>query len=109
VKYFIILLINIIVNEGLVELLSKSVFFGPLRSFLSKRSNPILLFFSRAVECPYCCSVWTSLFLTLIVFVLSTPSFLGVVVLDALLFLIMCHRLSNHFHDISDRYFSKTA
>ena len=105
--YFIILLVCIVVNEGLAELLSKSVFFGPLRSFLSNRTNSVLQFFSRAIECPYCSSVWTAMLLTLLVFVFVTPVFSGVVFLDTFLFLVACHRFSNHLHDIADRYFTK--
>lgn len=105
--YILILLLCIVVNEGLAQLLSKSVFFGPLRDFLGSRENVVLAFFSRLVECAYCSSVWTSAFLTLIVFATYTPVLLGVVVVDAFLFFIACHRFSNHFHDIADRYFSK--
>lgn len=105
--YFLILLLCIAVNEGLAELLSKSIFFGPFRSLIGNRTNPVLRFISRAIECPYCSSVWTSMLLTFLVFVFFTPSLLGIVFLDAFLFLIACHRLSNYLHDIADRYFTK--
>lgn len=105
--YILILLLCIVVNEGLAQLLSKSVFFGPLRDFLAARENKVMRFFSRLVECAYCSSVWTSTFLTFLVFITLAPTLLGVLVIDAFLFLVACHRLSNHFHDIADRYFSK--
>jgi len=105
--FLILLLLCIWVNEATTELLSKSMFFGFLRSFLNNSTYRVLQFFSKAIECPYCCSMWTSLFLTIVVFLLVKPILSGVVILDSFLFLIICHRFSNYLHDISDRYFSK--
>jgi hypothetical protein len=105
--YFVTLLLAVVVNEGLAELLSKSLFFGPVRTFVDGKESPFFKFVSKAITCPYCSSVWTSLLLTILIFVLFTPSLSSVVILDAFLFLVACHRLSNHFHDIADRYFSK--
>jgi len=107
VMYFIILLISVVVNEGLAELVSKSMFFGPFRDSLASSNNGVLGFFSRAITCPYCCSVWTAMFLTTLVFISYRPILTGDVLVDAFLFLVACHRLANHLHDISDRYFSK--
>ena len=107
VLYIFVLLISVIVTEGLTQLLSKSVFFGPLREYFNSKESKLFKFLSRIVECPYCSSVWTSGFLTLLVFSLGTISLFGNIFLDAFLFLIVCHRLSNHFHDVADRYFSK--
>jgi hypothetical protein len=105
--YFIILLLCIVANEGLTELLSKSIFFSPLRNHLQLQSNKIFIFFSRAVECPYCSSVWTSMFLTLLVFIFYTPVLTDSIIVDSFLFLVIVHRCSNYLHDLSDRYFNK--
>jgi len=43
----------------------------------------------------------------LAVFLFVTPAFTGVIVLDAFLFLVVCHRFSNYLHDIADRFFTK--
>ena len=102
--YIIILLLCIIVNESLAELLSKSVFFGPLRSFLASKENKLFQFFSRVVECPYCCSVWTSMFLTSAIFLLSPVYLTGALVIDIFIFVFICHRVSNYLHDINQLY-----
>ena len=105
--YIFVLLLCIGVNEALTKLLSRSVFFGPLRAYLESKQNWLFKFFSRMVVCPYCSSVWTSAFLTLLVFAAYGPVLMGVFVVDAFLFWVACHRFSNHFHDVADRYFSK--
>lgn len=102
-----ILIILIIINEALTELVSKSVFFGPLRKFLSNHKNPILLFFGTAFQCPYCTSVHMSVFLSCITFIFIKPVITGIVYIDVFVYLIGVHRISNLFHDTWDRYFNK--
>ena len=51
--------------------------------------------------------VWVALFATTIVFVFYLPTLTGSVFLDSFLFLVSCHRVSNNFHDLADRYFTK--
>jgi hypothetical protein len=102
------LIILIIINEALTELVSKSVFFGPLRDFLSNHKNPILLFFGRAFQCPYCTSVWVSIFTTSLTFISIIPFVTGIIYIDAFVYFILGHRGSNLFHDSCDRYINKS-
>jgi hypothetical protein len=106
--YFILLLvISIFVNEAIVELVSKSVFFRGFRDFLAAKKNIIFLFFGKVFFCPYCTSVWTSALFTTLIFILVSLRLTGVLVLDIFIFFIWVHRGSNLFHDIWDRYFTK--
>jgi len=105
--YFIFLFISIVANEAIVELISKSVFFSPLREYLFKSNNKILSFFGKVVSCPYCCSVWTAYFFAFIVFVFTKAYFSSYV--GIIFFVLLVHKGSNILHDISDRYFVKPA
>ena len=95
--------------EGITQLVQKSVFFGPVRDFFSAREkNIICAFFSNMLSCPYCTSVWVSMFITLCVLVSGfSLVILGNVVIDYFLFFIVVHRFSNLIHDVWDRYFSR--
>lgn len=106
--FFVYLLICAFVTEAIVELVSKSVFFGPVREFLSKRKNFILRFYSNAIKCPYCFSVHASLLVSSPLFILVPPSLTNIILLDFILFSLSCHRLSNYIHDTKDRYFDKS-
>ena len=106
-SFLFILSISIVVVESMTELLSKSMFFYGFRSYLEQRSSSIANFFFRAIQCPYCCSVWMSLLVTLLVFSTASPVLVGFLPVDAFIFGVSCHRVSNYLHDLSDRYFTK--
>lgn len=95
--------------EGITQIVQKSVFFGPVRSFFSAREkNIVCAFFSNMLMCPYCTSVWASMFITLCVLVSGfSLVILGNVVVDHFLFFIGAHRFSNLIHDVWDRYLSR--
>jgi hypothetical protein len=98
----------VLVNEGLVELVSKSVFFSFLRDFLSQSRFRLFKFFGDVVNCPYCCSVWTAFGLTSVLFLFGSQIKIFNIAVDFIIVSVLIHRLSNHFHDIADRYFSKS-
>jgi len=107
-NYLLVLLLCILVNEALVELM-KSGFFEFVREFFLARQekNKFYNFIYRLVNCGYCFSVWSSVFLTILVFSLLSINLTGCFILDALFFFMLTHRLSNFFHDSWDRYVSK--
>lgn len=105
--YIVLCILSAFICEAVVELVSKSVFFSFLRTYLLNSTNRVKHFFGEAIKCPYCCSVWVSFILTLVLFVFVTPVLTSVVVIDFVLFLLVVHRLSNYVHDFSDRYISK--
>jgi len=95
------ILATIILIEAVTGLLSKSTIFDPLRNYLLKRNNRILRFFNDLLECPYCTSVWVSLF-CIAMLVLYINNLLPQIL--ALFFMgIVLHRLSNILHFIIDR------
>lgn len=102
------LLLLVIINEGLVELVSKSVFFSFLRDFLTQSTSKVLKFFGEAISCPYCCSVWTAGFLVSVVFLFGPQIKVFNVVIDFLFLTILIHRLSNYLHDVADKFFNES-
>ena len=96
----ILLILNI---EAVTNILSKSEIFKPLRKFLfDHSSNRVLKFLHNILDCPYCTSVWVSLFyigmLYLIVEVYALSS-----VFVFMLLVIAFHRMANVLHHIIDR------
>ncbi len=89
--------------EALTQLIQKSVFFSAFRASFKEDT-----FFNTLLECPYCTSVWISMFVTLCV-VLSGFNlvFFGNLVFDIFVFFVGCHRFSNLIHDVWDRYLSR--
>ena len=107
ILFFVCLIVAILVNEALVELLSKSVFFFWVRKYLDSKSFLFFKFFSRVINCPFCCSVWTSAFLSTLVFSFSNPVLINNKVVDFFLFWLFCFRSSNYIHDWHDKKLDK--
>jgi len=99
----VLLLVLLIFSiEATTNILSKSELFKPLRQYLFNRSNNRMVkFMHDLIDCPYCTSVWVSLFYICALF-LSVD-------IDAtsILLIFMCvitlHRLSNILHHLIDR------
>lgn len=110
-EIILFIIIGSIAVEGMTELLSKSLIFAPfvdwLKSFNGK--NRVLNFFGDAFHCGYCCSMWCSILITLLVFLFSPPKIFGFIYLDMFVFMIVCHRLSNYIHNIQDRIYYSEA
>lgn len=95
----ILLIINI---EALTNIISKSELFKPLRAFLFNRSNiGIVKFLHDLIDCPYCTSVWVSLFYVSLIYLSEVFMFSGIVLFFMLVFAF--HRISNILHHIIDR------
>lgn len=105
-----LILIMIILNEALVELISKSFLFEGLRLNLLNHKYSILMFIGTIISCPYCCSFWTAFSLNIIFnfsfnFELLTNSYLNNTI-NYLIICILVQRVSNYLHGISDRHFN---
>lgn len=95
------ILITIISIEAITNLISKSVLFEPIRKLLFKSKNRILNFIHEGIDCPYCTSVWVSLFCTVMLY-LDVINLLPQIL--ALFFIgLVLHRLSNIVHFLIDR------
>jgi len=96
----IILILNI---EAVTNILSKSEIFKPLRAFLFNRSsNKILKFLHELIDCPYCTSVWVSLFYISMLYLIVEVHVLSSVFVFFML-VIAFHRVSNVLHHMIDR------
>lgn len=100
----IFILILLILNvEAVTNILSKSEIFKPFRAFLFKHStNRIMKFLHELIDCPYCTSVWVSLFyVTMLYLVVEVYALSSVFVFFMLV--IALHRIANVLHHIIDR------
>jgi len=97
---FILLILNI---EAVTNILSKSEIIKPIRSFLFSRSNNKgIKFLHDLLDCPYCTSVWVSLFyMTMLYLIVGVYALSSVFVFFMLV--IALHRLSNILHHVIDR------
>jgi hypothetical protein len=96
----IIFIIAVIITEGLVEVLSKSEIFSPVRKwFFKRRENRVFNFIHSLLDCGYCLSVWVGTFVGLLLVDLPIvhPA------LDWFIVGLLLHRLSNLWHNIIDR------
>ncbi len=95
------ILITLISIEAITNIISKSVLFEPIRKLLFKSNNRTLKFIHEGIDCPYCTSVWVSLFCTVMLY-LDVINLLPQIL--ALFFIgLVLHRLSNVVHFIIDR------
>jgi hypothetical protein len=113
INFFLVLLVCIFFVEGITELLVKSKFFSSFREFFKRRqSENIYRFIHEVISCPYCTSVWVSLFIIILIYMVSfftgfNFSFVGFAPLDLFLLVVLTHRLSNHLHNFCDKYLDK--
>jgi len=95
------ILITIILIEAITNILSKSELFSPLREFLFNSNSKVLRFIHNMIDCPYCTSVWVSLFLTVMLYLYNINTLPQIL---ALFFMgIVLHRISNVLHFVIDR------
>jgi hypothetical protein len=92
----------VILVEAITNAITKSSLFAPLREFFfNRRANEFYRFIHNLLDCPYCTSVWVSLFVVGLLYLYiinSMPSIL------ALFFMgLVLHRLSNILHFMIDR------
>ena len=106
--YFLLLMMVVVVInvEAVTNIISKSELFKPLRGGLfnlyNSRGIKFAGFIHNIVDCPYCTSVWVSVFYVLCVYLSANSSmFLSVFICFCLI--IMIHRFSNIMHHIIDR------
>ena len=92
---------TIILIEAITSIISKSELFKPLRELLFNSNNRILKFVHEVTDCPYCTSVWVSLFCTAMLYLYKINILPQIL---ALFFMgIVLHRLSNILHFFIDR------
>ncbi len=95
------LIAAIFLTESITNILSKSNLFKPLREFLFNSDIRILRFVHDLLDCPYCTSVWVSLFSILMLYLYMNNLLPRIL---ALFFMgLILHRLSNILHFIIDR------
>lgn len=97
----LIFIIAIVLTEALVEVLSKSEIFSPVREWFFDRreKRKVFKFFHSLLDCGYCLSVWVGTVVGLVLLDLSIihPA------LDWFIVGLLLHRLSNLWHNIIDR------
>jgi hypothetical protein len=92
---------TIILIEAITGIITKSELFRPLRVFLFESNNRFLKFIHDITDCPYCTSVWVSLFC---IAMLCLYKYNIMPQILALFFMgIVLHRLSNILHFMIDR------
>jgi len=92
----------VILIEATTNILSKSELFKPLREFLfNRRKRKFFDFIHELVDCPYCLSVWVSLFYVFMLYLYLKGVLSGVC--TWFFMVIIFHRLSNILHFIIDR------
>jgi len=92
---------TIVLIEAMTNILTKSRLFRPLRAYLFESNSKVLKFIHNILDCPYCTSVWVSLF-SILLLCLYINNLLPHIL--ALFFMgIVLHRLSNILHFVIDR------
>jgi hypothetical protein len=97
---------GIIAIEATVEILVESKFFMSLRAWLSKVSPG---FFGKLFSCGYCMSVWCG---ALGLIMPGSPIGMfwdhpSAVFIDAIIRVLVAHRLSNVWHELLQRWFDR--
>jgi len=98
----LLIILFIISIEATTNIVSKSEFFKPLRKYLFNHSNyRAVRFIHDLIDCPYCTSVWISLFYVCAALLLMNTH--GFIALETLMIVVSFHRLSNILHYVIDR------
>jgi len=98
---FLQILVLVICIEATTNIISKSQLFEPLRQVLFESNNRGCKFAHNLIDCPYCTSLWVSLFYT-IMFVLYMVNLLPSIFLWFFV-AVALHRASNVLHFVIDR------
>ena len=93
---------SILLVEAISEILTKSEFFYPLRSFLFDKgqSSKVLEWVHNLLDCGYCTSVWIGWFIALLLF--TDETYLLNIYVDWFFIGLLLHRLSNITHNLID-------
>lgn len=93
--------------EATTEIVTKSKFFEPLRSFCGsfRSKNKFIAYVTTPLFCPHCFSVWAALLYSTLFLIL--PHYLGLESLRQAVWFFMLilvfHRFSNYLHIVVDR------
>jgi len=100
---FLLITATIILIEAVTNILTKSDLFKPVSAWLfERRNNKVFNFIHDILDCPYCTSVWVSLFsITMLYLYINNllPQILALFFMGLIL-----HRISNILHFIIDRF-----
>jgi len=99
---FLKFLLAIICTEAMVELITKSKFFNPLRAkiFDLGINNKFFNWLHELLDCGYCFSVWVGMFFAILFF--RNINLIHVYI-DWVFMGLVLHRTSNLIHNIMDR------
>jgi hypothetical protein len=99
---FIKFFLAIVLTEAITEVVTKSQFFNPLRAkiFSLTKKNKFFIWLHELLDCGYCFSVWTGVFIAILFFRDVNLIHKSV---DWFFIALVLHRLSNMFHNIMDR------
>jgi len=95
-------LLAIVLTEAFTEIVTKSAIFNPFRKkiFEFGHNNKFFKYLHDLLDCGYCFSVWSGVFIAFLL--LSDINFIGFGV-DVFIIGLVLHRLSNLFHNVMDR------
>ena len=94
--------VAIICTEAIVEIITKSSLFDPLRASIFRlgRDNRFFSWLHELIDCGYCFSVWVGLTMALLLLNDLNVVHWGI---DWVLIGIVLHRMSNILHNTIDR------
>jgi hypothetical protein len=92
IVFFISLLV-----EATTNIVTKSQLFLPIRKFLFKKCKLL----HDLIDCPYCTSVWVSLFYMCLLYLFFMYLFVSPLIM--VLLVLVVHRMSNIIHFLIDR------
>jgi len=97
----LLFLLTALLVEAITGILVKSELFLPVRKYLFESNYRIFKFVFRILDCPYCTSVWVSLFCVCMLYLYI----IGMLheILALFLLGIILHRFSNIIHHLIDR------
>jgi hypothetical protein len=91
-------LFAVVVVEAITNIITKSIFFSPVREFFFKRKkNKLSNWVHELLDCAYCTSVWVGFFVYICWFCFDS------VIINVIFMGFALHRLSNVLHFTIDR------
>jgi len=91
-------LFAIVVVEAITNIITKSVFFSPVREFFfNRRKNKLFKWVHSLLDCAYCTSVWVGWFVYICWFCFDST------IIDVIFMGFVLHRLANVLHFVIDR------
>jgi hypothetical protein len=99
ILYILLMILSV---EATTNIVSKSELFKPIRKYLFNLSKyRAIKFLHDLIDCPYCTSVWVSLFHVCTLVLVSI--FGGIDIFILFMCVLSLHRLSNILHHLIDR------